>query len=161
MFITKGEDFMMFLLLFGAALLVSSIGFKKYIWFISLGYGFSVCAIGLTLTAAYFGRLFSFENSGILLTLILITVYGARLGGYLLYRERKSSAYNAKMKKEIKSGKEMKFFVKCCIWVSAALLYACQTCPLLFRLENGKGDRYTAYNRKLNKRAGIFDRMCC
>ena len=84
--------------------------FKKYIWFISLGYGFSVCAIGLTLTAAYFGRLFSFENSGILLTLILITVYGARLGGYLLYRERKSSAYNAKMKKEIKSGKEMKFF---------------------------------------------------
>ena len=109
---------MMFLLLFGAALLVSSIGFKKYIWFISLGYGFSVCAICLTLTAAYFGRLFSFENSGILLTLILITVYGARLGGYLLYRERKSSAYNAKMKKEIKSGKEMKFFVKCCIWVS-------------------------------------------
>ena len=129
----------MFLVLFGVALLVSSIGFKKYVWFISLGYGFSVCAIGITLTAVYFGQLFSPDKLGVLLTLILITVYGARLGGYLLYRELKSSAYNNKMKKEIKSGKDMKVFVKCCIWISAALLYACQTCPLLFRLENGMG----------------------
>ncbi|MBQ1658547.1 MAG: hypothetical protein II059_01745, partial [Clostridia bacterium] len=75
---------MMFLVLFGVALLVSSIGFKKYVWFISLGYGFSVCAIGITLTAVYFGQLFSPDKLGVLLTLILITVYGARLGGYLL-----------------------------------------------------------------------------
>ncbi len=40
------------------------------------------------------------------------------------------------MKAEIKSGKGMSFFVKCCIWVTAALLYACQTCPLLFRAQN-------------------------
>ena len=29
-----------FWLLFAAAMLISSIGFKKYVWFISLGYGF-------------------------------------------------------------------------------------------------------------------------
>ena len=130
---------MMFLILLGVALIVSSIGFKKYVWFISLGYGFSICAIGLTLTAVYSASLFSADQLGIFLTLILITAYGARLGGYLLYRELKSSAYNAKMKKEIKSGKNMNVFVKSCIWISAALLYACQTCPLLFRLENSKG----------------------
>ena len=28
-------------LVIAAALLISSIGFKKYVWFISLGYGFS------------------------------------------------------------------------------------------------------------------------
>jgi hypothetical protein len=28
------------------ALVFSSIGFKKYVWFISIGYGFSVAAIG-------------------------------------------------------------------------------------------------------------------
>lgn len=69
--------------------------------------------------------------------MLLLILYGARLGGYLLIRELKNKAYNDKMKKEIKSGKNMKFFVKCCIWVAAALLYACQTCPVLFRIDNG------------------------
>ena len=123
---------MMFLIMLGVALFVSSIGFKKYVWFISLGYGFSVCAIGITLTVIYAEVLFSSDKLGVLLTLILLTVYGARLGGYLLYRELKSSAYNTKMKTEIKSGKNMTLFVRCCIWISAALLYACQTCPVLF-----------------------------
>ena len=38
-----------FLIIFAVALIVSAIGFKKYVWFISIGYGFSVAAIGLTL----------------------------------------------------------------------------------------------------------------
>ena len=38
---------MYFWLLFGLAMLVSSIGFKNYVWFISLGYGFSIAAAGL------------------------------------------------------------------------------------------------------------------
>ena len=137
-YILSSRLFMMFLTMLGVALFVSSIGFKKYVWFISLGYGFSVCAIGITLTVIYAEVLFSSDKLGVLLTLILLTVYGARLGGYLLYRELKSSAYNTKMKTEIKSGKNMTLFVRCCIWTSAALLYACQTCPVLFRLENGK-----------------------
>ena len=43
------------------------------------------------------------------------------------------------MKKEIKSGKGMNPLIKCCIWISAALLYACETSPVLFRLENNSG----------------------
>ena len=43
------------------------------------------------------------------------------------------------MKTEIKSGKGMKFAAKASIWVSAALLYACETSPVLFRLENSAG----------------------
>ena len=31
------------------ALIVSSCGFKKYVWFISLGYGFSVASIGIAM----------------------------------------------------------------------------------------------------------------
>ena len=30
------------------AMAVSAIGFKKYVWFISIGYGFAVCALGIT-----------------------------------------------------------------------------------------------------------------
>ena len=122
----------MFLILFGVAMLVSSIGFKKYVWFISLGYGFSVMAISIVILAVYFHTM----SVMTIITAILLAAYGARLGGYLLFRELKSQAYNKKMKQEIKSGKGMNFGVKCAIWITAALLYACQTCPLLFRAGN-------------------------
>ena len=36
-----------FWLLFAAAMLISSIGFYKYVYFISLGYGFSIAGLGL------------------------------------------------------------------------------------------------------------------
>ena len=117
------------------ALLFSSIGFKKYVWFISLGYGFAVAAIGVAMLIA-FGKSLTF---GTAFASILFIIYGCRLGGYLAYREIKSSTYNEKMKTEIKSGDGMKIGVKCAIWGSAALLYACQTSPVLFRLVNGKG----------------------
>ena len=42
-----------FWLLFAAAMLVSSIGFKNYVWFISLGYGFSIAAEGLLMLILY------------------------------------------------------------------------------------------------------------
>ena len=42
-----------FLGIFAAILLVSSIGFKKYVWFISIGYGFSITATGIMLLVLY------------------------------------------------------------------------------------------------------------
>ena len=38
-----------FLILLIVSLVVSSIGFYKYVYFISLGYGFSVAAMGIAL----------------------------------------------------------------------------------------------------------------
>ena len=40
---------LLFLAMFVVALVFSSIGFKKYVWFISIGYGCSVAAIGVAL----------------------------------------------------------------------------------------------------------------
>ena len=124
-----------FLLLFAAALLLSSMGFKKYVWFISIGYGTAVAAIGAVLLAVFWGSL----TIGTAAASVLFIIYGCRLSGYLAVRELKSKAYNEKMKKEIKSGKGMKAAAKIGIWVSAALLYVCETSPVLFRLENGSG----------------------
>ena len=118
-----------------AALIVSAIGFKKYVWFISIGYGFSIAAIGVLLLCLYGGA----ADAGLIIACVLFILYGCRLGGYLTYRELKSSAYNKKMKAEIKDGKGMPVIAKCGIWVSAALLYACEVSPVLFRLTNGKG----------------------
>lgn len=124
-----------FLAVFAVAMVVSAIGFKKYVWFISIGYGFSVAAIGALLLCLYGGK----ADAGLIIACVLFIFYGCRLGGYLAYREIKSSSYNKKMQTEIKDGKGMPFVAKCGIWISAALLYACEVSPVLFRLENGKG----------------------
>ena len=73
-----------FVVLLIVALIVSAIGFKKYVWFISIGYGFSVCAIGLALIIMFRGQM----DAGLLVQCILFMVYGLRLGGYLAYALR-------------------------------------------------------------------------
>ena len=124
-----------FLAVFAMALLVSAIGFKKYVWFISIGYGFSIAAIGALLLCLYGSK----ADAGLVAACILFILYGCRLGGFLAYRELRMGSYNKKMKAEIKDGAGMPFAAKCGIWISAALLYACEVSPVLFRLENGKG----------------------
>lgn len=123
-----------FLILIIIALVVSAVGFYKYVYFISLGYGFSVAVMGIAMFIMYFGVL----DWGTTLMCILFLVYGCRLGGYLLIREIKSASYRSTMKKEIKDGSTMKMVAKISIWTSCALLYALQVSPLLFRLEASK-----------------------
>lgn len=130
-----------FIITFVVALAFSAIGFKKYVWFISIGYGFSIAAIGLTFFAIFGGGEYFFTRCATLLLLL----YGLRLGGYLTFREMKVSSYNDKMKTEIKSGDGMKISAKIAIWVTAALLYACETSPLLFRLNSTKGTDFLLF----------------
>ena len=125
----------LFLIMFIIALVFSAVGFKKYIWFISIGYGYAIAGIGA-------GLLFIEQNQlspWLTCACILFILYGLRLGGFLTYREFKVTTYNAKMKSEIKSGDQISFLSKCMIWIFAALLYASQTAPVTFRLANDKG----------------------
>jgi len=123
-----------FLILMLIALVVSSIGFYKYVYFISLGYGFSIAVMGVAL----FGMYFDVIDAGTLLMCVLFLIYGCRLGGYLLIREIKSASYRSTMKKEIKDGSSMKMVAKVSIWLSCSLLYALQVSPLFFRLMDVK-----------------------
>lgn len=124
---------MKFLILLVIALLISAIGFKKFVWFISIGYGFSIAGIGVALLFLFTGQL---TPVTVILSLLFI-VYGCRLGGYLLLREKRSTSYQTTMKTEIKDGSDMNFFLKILVWVSCALLYCCETAPVYFRLANG------------------------
>lgn len=123
-------------ILFALALIVSSIGFKNFIWFISLGYGFSVAAIGVAIMVLFWHQL----TPATVIMCCLFIVYGCRLGLYLLVREVKSASYKKTLKGEIKDGSTMSFGVKVAIWVTCALLYVCETSPVLFRLGNGGSD---------------------
>ncbi len=123
-------------LLFAAAMLISSIGFKNYVWFISLGYGFSIAGEGLLMLLLHGREL----TPGTAVCAVLFILYGCRLGGYLAYREfGRNNSYKKNMKGEIKDGKTVPFGVKVAIWVTCAALYVFQVLPVFYRLHNGSG----------------------
>lgn len=124
---------MNFLILLAVALVISCIGFYKYVYFISLGYGFSIAGIGIALLILYPEQL----TIPTILACILFIIYGCRLGGYLLVREIRSASYRSTMKREIKDGSDMKMIAKVSIWITCALLYVLEVSPVFFRLYNG------------------------
>lgn len=97
---------MAFLIIFLVALAISAVGFYRYIWFISIGYGFSIAGIGAALLI-YFGITGGLTAVSIVMAALLI-VYGLRLGGYLLAREYRSSSYHQVMQQAIDNGKHVK-----------------------------------------------------
>ena len=125
-----------FWILFGICMLVSAIGFRNYVWFISLGYGFSIAAQGVAMMIMYGSGL----TVGTTITCVLFILYGLRLGGYLAIREFGKSSYKKNMKGEIKDGKTVPFGVKIAIWTSCAVLYVTQISGVFYRLLNGAKD---------------------
>ena len=130
-----------FWILFAVCMIVSSIGFKNYVWFISLGYGFSIAAEGLAMLVMYRNGL----SLGTILCCLLFILYGCRLGGYLAYREFKMTSYAKNMKGEIKDGKTVPMGVKIAIWVTCAVLYVTQIAGVFYRLHNGSGTNAWTY----------------
>ena len=124
-----------YLIILLTSLIFSACGFYMYIYFFSLGYGFSIAAIGAVM-------LFMLKSSltwGTGLQCLLFIVYGVRLGGYLLIREMKSPAYKKVLNPEMTRSKQMGMVPKVSIWISCALLYTLEVCPVFFRLQNGDG----------------------
>lgn len=113
---------------------LSACGYYKFVYFFSLGYGFSISGIGITL-------LYLFRHSltlwNVLLCSLLI-LYGIRLSGYLAIREIKSAQYRNILKNESKQ--DVPFNVKTYIWIAVVILYVCMTSPVSFRMYNQTPD---------------------
>ncbi|OUM62872.1 hypothetical protein PIROE2DRAFT_20740 [Piromyces sp. E2] len=130
-----------FLTVYLIACAVTALGFVKFAYFMSLGYAFTESAIGLALIVMYKKQL---TMASALLCLCLI-IYGVRLGSYLIIRKKRAS-FNEKMKKEGRNeDKKLGMGVMISTWLSCALLYLWEASPVLFRLQNGKGDDLLAY----------------
>jgi len=112
------------------ALLLSAIGFYRFVYFISIGYGFSVSGIAVYLTLAHRDHL----SAASMVLLLLLAVYGIRLSGYLLLREWRSAAYRRTLAKETKREKPMPFAIQVLIWLSVSVLYVAQTSPAAYLL---------------------------
>lgn len=114
---------------------LSAIGFYKFVYFLSVGYGFAVCGAGVAILALYGAGadVWTWVLCG------LLVIYGIRLGGFLLWREIKSASYRKTLKAATGGDKPMPVFVKAVIWVCVAIMYLLQVSPVLYRAEAGAG----------------------
>ena len=79
---------MYLLILLAVSLAVSAIGWKYFIYFFSLGYGYGVAALSVAMVIMFWGAV----SLPTVALCVLLFVFGCRLGTYLLVRERKAAA---------------------------------------------------------------------
>ena len=120
---------------------LSAVGFIKYVYFLSIGYGFAIAGGGITVLIL---ALKNGWTEGVLwlaiLQTILFVAYGARLSGFLLVREFKSAGFQKAAKTEIEGFKKLPIFVSIPIWLCVAVLYTAQVSPMLYRYANESKD---------------------
>ena len=111
------------------AAVLCSIGFYNFVYFMSVGYGLAVGGIGAAILAIAAIR--GDVTPVMVILCLLLIVYGIRLGGFLIVRERKSAAYRKTLKAQ--TGKPVPFPVKICMWILLAVLYVMETSPVWYR----------------------------
>lgn len=120
-------------IILAVSLAVSAIGWIYFIYFFSIGYGLAISALAVTTTII-------FKDSLTIPSLLLcgvLFIYGIRLAGYLLIREKKSESYKKILYQPANTTKKP-LFVMFIIWISCALLYVGQVSPVTFYLYNAE-----------------------
>ena len=120
-----------------AAALGCCIGFKEFVWFMSVGYGFAVMCIGIFHLVFGFAA-HSFTPVSIVMSLLFM-IYGYRLGWYTLKRELTNAHYK-KVLDSTGSTKRLPIPVALFMWAYCALLYVAQTSSLSYRVINRAED---------------------
>ena len=119
------------LILFIVSLAVSAVGWKYFIYFFSLGYGYGVAALSVTMLVM-FGATLSWPAA---VLCVLLVAFGCRLGTYLLIRERKAAAYR-KILYDPSLQQKKPVGVVLTVWLFCAILYVLQVSPVFFRMQN-------------------------
>ena len=119
------------LILLAVSLLVSAVGWKYFIYFFSLGYGYGVAALAVTMLVM-FGASLSWPAA---VLCVLLFAFGCRLGTYLFLRERKAAAYR-KILYDPTLQQKKPVSVVFTVWLFCAILYVLQVSPVFFRLQN-------------------------
>jgi steroid 5-alpha reductase family enzyme len=122
---------------FALSLLVCLCGFKKYVYFMSIGYGFSVAIIGAAMIVMSIIGLYPAVSVAHYIQFALFIIYGFRLSGFLLIREIKNAAYRKTLAEATGDESKMPIFVKVAMWLTMGVLYTAQTSGVAFRLFNG------------------------
>ena len=130
-----------FWILFIVCACLCAIGFYKFVYFLSVGYGFAIAGAGVVMLLGYHDRC----SAILMIQCLLFVCYGMRLGLFLIVREWKSLSYRNTLKEVTKQDKKITIGIQICIWLSVSLLYVLQISPLLYRFSNGKTVDVTSY----------------
>ncbi len=109
------------------ALVISSIGFLRTVWFISIGYAFSIVVfvpvvfLGADAAPAWISWA----------QLLALLIWGLRLGIYLTVREREA-AYRAAVSDQTDRSEALPAVIRVLIWLSVSALYVCMFSPAVF-----------------------------
>ena len=121
-----------------------AVGFYKFVYFLSIGYGFAVAGGGIAVLVMYLINPTATPLWIMLVECALFIAYGARLSGFLLVREFKNATFKktdvAKETLSKNDEKKMPVFVLATIWLVVSVLYVAQVSPMLFRYVNGSTD---------------------
>lgn len=110
---------------------ISAVGWIYFIYFFSIGYGFTISALSVA-SALLFYDVMTLPAA---ILLCVLFIYGIRLALYLLIRERRSASYK-KILYQPDNTKRKPLFAMFMIWISCALLYVGQVSPVTFYLHN-------------------------
>ena len=131
-------------ILLAVCAVMCAVGFYKFVYFLSIGYGFAIAGGGIAVLIMY---LVNPTNTPVWIVLVecaLFIAYGVRLSGFLLVRELKNVSFRktdvAKDTLAKNNEKKMPVFVLATIWVVVAILYTTQVSPMLFRVVNESSD---------------------
>ena len=120
------------LIVVAACAVGAAVGFKRLLWFITVGYGLGIFTgalanLGIGIGAGNLHWVFLLQSA-------LFLIYGLRLGLFLLFRETRNAAYRKYIGADKKDGKKIPFFVSFFMWVYCAFFYAGEISPVFFRM---------------------------
>lgn len=110
---------------------ISSVGWIYFIYFFSIGYGFSISALSVAVAIIFRDVV----TPPIAILCVILFIYGIRLALYLLLREKRSASYK-KILYQPDNNKKKPIYAMFMIWISCALLYVGQISPATFYLHN-------------------------
>ena len=131
-------------ILLAVCAVLCAVGFYKFVYFLSIGYGFAVAGGGLAIFVMYLLNPSATPIWLVLIQMVLFIAYGVRLSGFLLVRELKNISFKktdvAKDTLAKNNEKKMPVFVLATIWICVSVLYVAQVSPMLFRYTNASVD---------------------
>ena len=112
-------------------LIVTAVGFRRMVYFLNIGYTFSIVAVALVSVILLKDN----ASPAILLLAAGIVFWGMRLGIFVTRREL-SKGYQKERDRIDKEYGKITLPIKFAIWISVSVLYLMMVTPLLFSLES-------------------------
>ena len=112
-------------------LLITAVGFRRMVYFLNIGYAFSIVAVAMV------SVILLWANATLLTVLLAAGIFfwGLRLGIFVTKREL-SKGYEKERTRIDKEYGGITLPIKFAIWVSVSVLYLMMVSPLLFSLES-------------------------